>query len=127
MRTYRELSMHLGRALEAISRGGSEGQPISAVERHVGFRRVGAAELKGLDGWLEEQALEHDRPVTLFAMACDHLMAEGVVRLGVTTTVTAARATRVCCGLGLCFGPNGPIMTVVDELAARPLLKVRPG
>ena len=67
---------------------------ISAVERHVGFRRAGAAELKGLDGWLEEQALEHDRPVTLFAMACDHLMAEGVVRLGVTTIERAVVSAR---------------------------------
>ena len=67
---------------------------ISAVERHVGFRRAGAAELKGLDGWLEEQALEHDRPVTLFAMACDHLMAEGVVRLGVTTIKRAVVSAR---------------------------------
>ena len=54
----------------------------------------GAAELKGLDGWLEEQALEHDRPVTLFAMACDHLMAEGVVRLGVTTIERAVVSAR---------------------------------
>ena len=67
---------------------------ISAVERHVGFRRAGAVELKGLDGWLEEQALEHDRPVTLFAMACDHLMAEGVVRLGVTTIERAVVSAR---------------------------------
>ena len=49
---------------------------------------------KGLDGWLEEQALEHDRPVTLFAMAWDHLMAEGVVRLGVTTIERAVVSAR---------------------------------
>ncbi len=45
---------------------------VTAVERQLGFRRAGPGELKELDG----QALEHDRPVTLFAMACDHLMSE---------------------------------------------------
>ena len=47
---------------------------VSAVEQHVGFGRVGPGEVKELEGWLGERALEHDRPVTLFAMACGHLM-----------------------------------------------------
>ena len=67
------------------SRPKTRWEHVNAVERHVGFRRAGAGELKELDGWLGDQALEHDRPVTLFAMACDHLMAEGLVRPGVTT------------------------------------------
>ena len=65
-----------------------------SVEHHVGFRRCGHAELKELDGWLEEQALEHDRPATLFAMACDHLMAESLVRPGVTTIERAVVSAR---------------------------------
>ena len=67
---------------------------VNAVERHMRFRRAGSGELKELDGWLADQALEHDRPGTLFAMGCDHLMSEGVVRPGVTTIerhVVAAR------------------------------------
>jgi len=52
----------------------------TAVEQHLEFGRCGPSELKELDGWLEEQALEHDRPQTLFAMACDHPIAEGRVR-----------------------------------------------
>ena len=44
---------------------------VSAVEQHVGFGRAGPGEVKELEGWLGERALEHDRPVTLFAMACE--------------------------------------------------------
>ncbi len=44
-----------------------------------GFRRCGHAELKELDGWLEEQALELDRPATLSGrrskMDCEHVSA----------------------------------------------------
>ena len=53
--------------------------------------RFGSTHRFGLD----ERALEHDRPVTLFAMACDHLMGEEVIRPGVTTVermVVAARS-----------------------------------
>ena len=54
------------------------------IERHLGFRRPRPDDLKMLGDWLLERALEHDRPIVLFRMACRHLKTEGLVRPGVT-------------------------------------------
>jgi len=67
---------------------------VAAVERHLGFRRADQGELKSLGDWLVERALEHDRPSTLFEMACEHLRVERVVRPGVTVVERAVLAAR---------------------------------
>ncbi|MCP4303888.1 MAG: Tn3 family transposase, partial [bacterium] len=58
---------------------------VDAVERHLGFRRSDKSDLKALGDWLVERAMEHDRPMVLFRLACEHLKAERIVRPGPTT------------------------------------------
>ena len=63
--------------------------PIPAVitSRRLSGIRVpppGSLRFKSLGDWLVERALEHDRPIVLFRLMCDHLKAERIVRPGVT-------------------------------------------
>ena len=67
---------------------------VDAVERHLGFRRMDRGDLKALGDWLVERALEHDRPIVLFRLGCEHLRANGLVRPGVTTIERAVVAAR---------------------------------
>ena len=57
-------------------------------ERHVQvylrFRRVTPLDLHGLQTWLLERALEHDKPTLLLQLACEKLHREKIVRPGVT-------------------------------------------
>lgn len=65
-----------------------------AVELHVGLRRADQGDLKTLGDWLVERAMEHDRPIVLFRLACEYLRREGLVRPGVTTVERAVIAAR---------------------------------
>ena len=51
---------------------------VTAVIQHLGFRRADQGDLKVLGDWLTERALEHDRPIVLFHLACEFLKAEYV-------------------------------------------------
>lgn len=53
---------------------------IRTVERYLGFRRCDRGDLKALGDWLVLRAMEHDRPITLFGLACEHLRAARLVR-----------------------------------------------
>ena len=44
---------------------------VIAVTAHAGWRRPAASELKLLDDWLLERAMEHDRPEMLFGLTLD--------------------------------------------------------
>lgn len=57
---------------------------ISEIEGHLGFSRLDPGGLKALGDWIVERALEHDQPIVLFRMACEHLKAERRVRPGVS-------------------------------------------
>ncbi|MGF1599603.1 MAG: Tn3 family transposase [Acidimicrobiales bacterium] len=67
---------------------------VTAVEQHLGFRRADRGDLKALSDWLVERALEHDRPLVLFRLGCEHLHANRVVRPGITTIERAVVAAR---------------------------------
>ncbi len=67
---------------------------VEAVERLCGYRRADRGDLKALGDWLLERALEHDRPIVLFRLACEHLQANGVVRPGTTTIERAVITAR---------------------------------
>lgn len=58
---------------------------IAGVERHLGFRRANRSDLKAVGDWLVLRAMEHDRPITLHGLLCDHLRAEKLVRPALTT------------------------------------------
>ena len=67
---------------------------VTAVIRHLGFRRTDRGDLKLLGDWLTERALEHDRPIVLFRLACEFLHAEYLARPGVTVIERAVIAAR---------------------------------
>ncbi len=67
---------------------------VTAVIRHLGFRRTDRGDLKLLGDWLTERALEHDRPIVLFRLACKFLHAEYLARPGVTVIERAVIAAR---------------------------------
>jgi Domain of unknown function (DUF4158) len=55
-----------------------------AVQAYLGFRKPDPEERKRLARWLLDRALEHDRPMLLWQLACERLAADKVVRPGVT-------------------------------------------
>ena len=65
-----------------------------AVQEHLGYRKAGPEEREQLARWLLDRALEHDRPLLLWQLACEKLAADKVARPGVTVLermVVAAR------------------------------------
>ena len=65
-----------------------------AVQDHLGYRKAGPEERERLARWLLDRALEHDRPLLLWQLACEKLAADKLVRPGVTVLermVVAAR------------------------------------
>jgi len=57
---------------------------LAATVEHAGWRRPGKSDLKLLDGWLLERAMEHDKPQVLFGLTLDWLRVERLVRPGIT-------------------------------------------
>ena len=54
------------------------------IERHLGYRLATPDDLKLSTGWLTERSLEHDRPILLMQLLCEHLQSERIVRPGLT-------------------------------------------
>jgi hypothetical protein len=81
------------------------------VVAYRGFRKAGPEDLRSLETWLVERALEHDRPTLLLQLACERLRQEQLVRPGITSLerlVVAARTNaRGGSGLGPCDGSLG--------------------
>jgi TnpA family transposase len=65
---------------------------------YLGFRKAGPGDLRRLEAWLVERALEHDRPTLLLQLACERLRREQLVRPGITSlerlVVTARTSAR---------------------------------
>jgi TnpA family transposase len=64
------------------------------IQKHLGFRRTTPRDFHELEAWLESRALEHDRPILLFGLACERLLALKMVRPALTLierTVAVAR------------------------------------
>lgn len=66
----------------------------SQVEVHCGFRRADGGDLKRLNDWLGDRAIEHDQPWALFRSGCGWLRSERVVRVGVTVMERAVMSAR---------------------------------
>lgn len=54
------------------------------IQRYLGFRLATPLDLYALQTWLEERALEHDKPTLLLHLACDQLRRDRIVRPGLT-------------------------------------------
>ncbi|MGP1387863.1 MAG: Tn3 family transposase [Thainema sp.] len=54
------------------------------IQQMLGYRRALPIDLLALKQWLLERALEHDKPIFLFQIACDWLKQNQILRLGTT-------------------------------------------
>jgi Domain of unknown function (DUF4158) len=94
----RFLADQLKVAAEVLSAYGRRAQTRTdhflAVQEHLGYRKAGPEEREQLARWLLDRALEHDRPLLLWQLACERLAADKVVRPGITVLermIVAAR------------------------------------
>ena len=65
------------------------------IQALLGYRRASNSDLLSLEQWLIERALEHNQPLLLFHMACEHLKQQKIIRIGTTILakmVATARA-----------------------------------
>ena len=83
-----------GTVTDYTTRQQTRSEHVTAVIRHLGFRRTDRGDLKLLGDWLTERALEHDRPIVVFRLACEFLHAEYLARPGVTVIERAVIAAR---------------------------------
>jgi TnpA family transposase len=67
---------------------------VAATVSHAGWRRPDKSDLKLLDDWLLERAMEHDRPEVLFGLTLDWLRVERLVRPGITVIERAVAKAR---------------------------------
>lgn len=65
-------------------RGSTQRQHQRQIQTLVGYRRATQADLKELEAWLMQRALEHDKPTLLFTLACEFLKQKQIVRPGTT-------------------------------------------
>ena len=66
----------------------------AAAAQQLGFRRASPLDLIGLEQWLLQRALEHDKPKLLFELACEYLRRLKVVRPGTTRLAQLVGAAR---------------------------------
>lgn len=70
--------------LKRYQRQATQNMHLRQAMHYMGFRRTSPLDELALAGWLAERALEHDKPLLLFEMACDFLRQRSVLRPGVT-------------------------------------------
>lgn len=68
-------------------RAQTRSEHVRLVAQYLGWRAVGAVELKELDEFLLARAMEHDSPTLLFRLACEYLISARVIRPGPVTLV----------------------------------------
>ena len=57
---------------------------LQAAQAHLGYRKVRKKDFHVFADWLLERALEHDKPTLLYALTCEQLRTEQLLRPGVT-------------------------------------------
>src|SRR5260370_4968672 len=82
------VARQLGVSPEALKQYGTRPQTrtdhLQEILSYLEFREAGATDLQSLASFVLERDLEHDKPIVLFQMACEHLKSERIVRPGVT-------------------------------------------
>src|SRR2546421_3303677 len=83
------VARQLGVSPEALKQYGTRPQTrtdhLQEILSYLEFREAGATDLQALASFVLERALEHDKPIVLFQMACEHLKSERIIRPCVTT------------------------------------------
>ncbi len=80
----RQLGVDPGVLAEYGARAQTRSDHLQVIQGHLGYRKAGPADLEVLAAWLVERALEHDKPLLLYSLACERLRAEKMIRPGVT-------------------------------------------
>lgn len=65
------------------------------IQALLGYRRASNSDLRALEQWLVERALEHNQPLLLFHMACEHLKQQKILRIGTTILARMVATMRV--------------------------------
>ena len=68
---------------------------LRASQLYAGFRRATKLDTLGLEKWLLDRALEHDRPTVIFKLTCEYLKQQKIIRPGsdrLARMVSTARA-----------------------------------
>ncbi|MGL4609988.1 MAG: Tn3 family transposase [Trueperaceae bacterium] len=71
-------------SFQGYRRRSTQSNHFQDILRYTGFRRASPLDTLALVNWLSERALEHDKPLLLFELACDYLRKQKIVRLGIT-------------------------------------------
>lgn len=58
---------------------------LKEIQNYPGIRDATELYLEELDKWLLERAMEHDKPILLYQLACEKLQREKIIRPGVTS------------------------------------------
>ncbi len=64
------------------------------IEKYLAYRTATQDDLKHVTGWLTERSLEHDRPILLLQLLCEHLQNERLARPGLTILEKIVGAAR---------------------------------
>ena len=64
------------------------------IEKYLGYRSATQDDLKFVTEWLTMRSLEHDRPILLLQLLCEHLQSERIVRPGLTILAKIVGAAR---------------------------------
>jgi Domain of unknown function (DUF4158) len=92
------LALQLGVPAEALTAYGDREHTrtdhLQEIQAHLGFRSAGAEDFAALGAWLLDRALEHDKPMALFQLACEWLRRERIVRPGVSRLERLVATTR---------------------------------
>jgi TnpA family transposase len=67
---------------------------LQQIQLRLGFRDATREDFSTLADWLLTRALEHDKPSLLYQLACEHLHAKKIIRLGVTRIERLVMETR---------------------------------
>jgi hypothetical protein len=95
------------------------------IQAYLGYRRTRRVDMERLAAWLLERALEHETPALLYALACEQLQRERLVRPGVTQLERLVAETRQSAQAET-FRRLGPILTEGCQHLLDTLLEVDP-
>ena len=95
------------------------------IQALLGYRRASNSDLMSLEQWLTERALEHNQPLLLFHMACEHLKQQKIIRIG-TTILAKMVATARTKANELIYQSLQDLLTQVRTTWLDGLLEVEP-
>jgi TnpA family transposase len=95
------------------------------IQALLGYRRASNSDLLSLEQWLTERALEHNQPLLLFHMACEHLKQQKIIRIG-TTILAKMVATARTKASELIYQSLQDLLTQVRTTWLDGLLEVEP-